>query len=53
MEREAWYAAVRRVTKSQTGLRYWTELNLTQGTDKPEVAVFHHLKTATYLMPFE
>ena len=27
MDREAWHAAVHGVTKSQTWLRYWTELN--------------------------
>ena len=28
MDREAWRAAVHRVTKSRTGLSDWTELNL-------------------------
>ena len=30
MDREAWCAAVHRVTKSQTWLSYWTELNWTE-----------------------
>ena len=30
MDREAWQAAVHGVTKSQTGLRKWTELNWTE-----------------------
>ena len=53
MDREAWHAAVHRVTKNQTWLRDWTKLNWTQGTEEPEVAVFQHLKTAISLMPFE
>ena len=36
MDREAWHAAVHRITKSQTRLRDWTELNIPgEGNDKP------------------
>ena len=38
MDREAWHAAVHGVTKNQTWLSDWTELNL------PECTV-HHLRT--------
>ena len=34
MDREAWHAAVHRVTKSQTWLSDWTELNLLKPLDK-------------------
>ena len=37
MEREAWHAAVHGVTKSQTRLRDWTELNCTLGNEKKKI----------------
>ena len=34
MDREAWHAAVHEVTKGQTGLSDWIELNLSAGAEK-------------------
>ena len=34
MDREAWYAAVRRVAKSRTRLSDWTELNDNELTER-------------------
>ena len=42
MEREAWYAAIYGVTKNQTGLREWTELN----------SIFHCVHVLQLLYPF-
>ena len=39
-EREAWCAAVHRVTKTRTRLRDWTELNWTDTECKPGVHLF-------------
>ena len=43
MDREAWCAAMHAVTKSQTKLNYWTELNWTESvhlkTDQPRVLI--------------
>ena len=46
MDREAWHAAVQGVTKSQTRLSDWTELNLLQG-NPPQYGV--NKEAAMYL----
>ena len=40
MDREAWYAAVHGVAKSQTRLSNWTELNWVQEKRESELDVF-------------
>ena len=39
MDREAWHAAVHGVTKSQTRLSYWTELNWTEAVVRVKTSV--------------
>ena len=40
MNREAWYAAVHGVTKSQTRLSYWTELIISRQSDRALQLIF-------------
>ena len=48
MDREAWHAAVNGVTKSQTGLNNWTELNWTDSLnmDKTSAARCYKMEKA-------
>ena len=52
MDREAWYAAVHRVAKSQIQLSKWTELNLPQKPDRnkrdPWRIIFQQILSAFY-----
>ena len=53
MDREAWRAAIHGVTKSETGLSDWTELNWTclfvLATFK--ISLYHRLRQSNYNMP--
>ena len=54
MDREAWHAAIHGVTKSQTRLSDWTELNWEQNTEvKKEVELYYQcLETTRVIMTF-
>ena len=44
MDKEAWHAAIHRVTKSRTPLGDWTELNQTGGREIPTSAASNPLE---------
>ena len=46
MDREAWRAAIHGVTRSQTRLSYWTELNWTDTSNSPLVLGNTQLRTS-------
>ena len=51
MDREAWHAAVHRLTKCQTHLRDWTELNWTELTYLGPLSCFHILSFPSQASP--